>query len=484
MPGIDYKMSLDGSGMQNGLKAVNGMHSAVGALGSLLRGDLVGAAVQARAAFVALRAAMLANPFVALVAALVAVGAALAAVAWKRNAEQMEKMASAAEKLTAAAARYRDTLKEIAFNNADPAEQIRLLKDDRRGVSDRLNANETRYRGMAKADNPDAGRLAAEIYADRERLAVLDNKIAETRAKVNEADRKAAEDQATLQKEHDDRLEALRAKGAELADSLRQGETDYTPQMRMLELGEEINHLSKEHDEVLVDEGRRLELQNEILTRQIELQRIRNQIEAEGAPKRKTERERLQDVSREEAEYAFSKLSPGQQLTAISARAREIMEKKGWEKDAGAREEMLRLRKRHDDLVEKLKAARQAVSESKPAGDATARELSVDRFFDLHYENRRNRRDHVLRMLGSRVTGFTDSDGVQRMMGSRAGGFSSRLHSSAFARTKAEIRDKHRGIAESSGQAALVKSGEEQPVDIGGEALGYLRRMAKALAEE
>ncbi|MCS6898062.1 MAG: hypothetical protein NZM29_08830 [Nitrospira sp.] len=199
----------------------------------------------------------------------------------------------------------------------------------------------------------------------------------------------------------------------------------------------------------------------------------------------KTRADQLASVQKREAEYAFSRLTPEQQLAAISFRMREIMSKPGWDKDADARAELLDLRKRRDAIEEDRKKERKETEEGtkKSVPPWSFARLDNEASIAVWESLRRRRSDHVIRMRGSRAGGFMDEDGVRRMTGSLAGGFSSRLIPSAFARSAAELDAKRRGLAE-VGKWMVATTGEEQPVEIKGEAVNYLRIMASALSKE
>jgi hypothetical protein len=203
----------------------------------------------------------------------------------------------------------------------------------------------------------------------------------------------------------------------------------------------------------------------------------KNNVQSEARAKKKSEEKRRAAVEVAEAEYKFSKMSPDEQLAAIAGRQREIMGKKGWEKNINARAEMLDLNKKRDEA---LRSKEQATPKHKPAGGNEGKELGVEDLFAAYYRNRPSGSGRVIRMAGSTVGGYVDAKGVHRMAGSTAGSFHDRLLPSAFARTKAELASKREGISRS----AMGKTGEEQPVDIGSTATNYLRVMAKALSQE
>ena len=153
------------------------------------------------------------------------------------------------------------------------------------------------------------------------------------------------------------------------------------------------------------------------------------------------------------------------------------MGKSGWEKEASARAELLDLRKRRDDILD---AKKQPPAPAPAPAGKTYRQLERDEMIDVMERLRRRRTDSVIRMRGSRAGGFIDDRGIQRMAGSLAGGFASSLRPTAFARTAAELDAKRRGIA----SASESRTGEEQPVELKGDAVTYLRIMASVLGKE
>lgn len=478
MPGIDYKVSLDSSGLNNGLRSVSAVNSAFGAVSSLLRGDFVGAAMQARNAFIALKAAMLANPFVAVAAALVSVGAALAAVAWRRHQADIEALKKATEDLADATEQYNDTIKAIAFKRADNSGKLKMLQDERAKIDFDISVQRNIDTSWDPSSEP---RRQAEIKRLEAELAVKDDEIREVRNRIEQEREKKVSEQATEQKRFDDKRTALVSEGDELSTQLRRGEASFKDSDLEKELISEITAMEAERDGILFDVMRKEELGVAILQKKIELQRTQNKILSEEQSAKDAAEMKMAGVKKAEAEYDFAKLTPDQQLAGIKERMKEIMGNAGWEKDAGARAEMLDLRKRRDaiEAAKKADAAKKDEDKKKPVGKSYNL-LGDDQRIDLLEQARRSRSDDVIRMAGSRAGGFIDSDGVRRMAGSRAGGFSDRLRPSAFARTAAELEAKRSGMA----MAAAEKTGEEQPVEIKGDAVNYLRIMADSLRKE
>lgn len=475
MPGVDYKVSLDSSGLNNGLRSFNAANSAFGAFSSLLRGDFVGAAVQARKAFIALKAAILANPFVAVAGALAAVGAAFAAVAWQRHRADIEATMRATEDLADATERYNRTVKDIAFKGADNSGKLKMLQDERARIDFDIKVQKNiETNGKPQYEL----RRQAEIKRLEADLAVKDDEIREVRNRIEqERDRKVSE-QATEQKRFDDKRAALVFEGDELSTQLRRGEASFTDRDLEKELISEITAMEAERDGIADDVMRKEELGVAILQKKIELQRTQNKLLAETQSAKDADAKTMVGVEKSEAEYAFTKLTPDQQLSGIEERMKEIMGNAGWDKDADARAEILDLRKRRDAIEAAKKG--DAGEKKKEIGGKSYHLLGDDQRIDLLEHARRSRSDDVIRMRGSRAGGFTDSDGVRRMANSRAGSFSNRLHPTAFARTAAELEAKRSGMA----MAAAEKTGEEQPVEIRGDAVNYLRIMAESLRKE
>lgn len=480
MPGIDYKVSLDASGLNTGLKSISAAQSAMGALSSLMRGDFVGAAVQARNAFLALKAAMMANPFIAVVSAIAAVGAALAAVAWRKHQADIEAVKKATEDLADATERYNKTVRDIAIKRASDTEKLEMLRAERARIDHELDLQR-----RLLADGKDSPARAIERQAEIKRLetelAIKDEQIREVRERIREAQQKREEELAKAQKEHDAQIAKKEARRDELAKEYERAKSGYSDRDRERDLIAEIAKLEEEAAAPYLGRLSKAEKEIALLEKKIELQRLQNKLAEDEAKKKADAARQLATVRKAEAEYAFSKLSPEQQLAAIHARAREIMGKKGWEKDAEARAELLDLRKRRDELLSQKAKAKDTVDAKKttPPGETT-RTLSDEEAIAVRERLRRARIDDVIRMRGSRAGGFVDDDGVRRMAGSLAGGFSSRLRPSAFARTAAELDAKRKGIATITEE----RTGQEQPVELKGEAVNYLRIIAGALGKE
>jgi hypothetical protein len=461
MPGIDYKISLDTPGFSNGLKAVNGVHNATSAFSSLLRGDFVSAAVQARGAMVALRAAMLANPYLAVAAALLAVGSAFAAVMFKRRQQEIEDLKRATEDLADATARYSRTVNEIAFKRAAPQQQLGMLQSERGDLEYQLYVRES-----APVSGPaDEAQKQADILALKEKIALKSDDIRGLQEKIAESARATADAHRKAQAEQDKTRSDLASRRIGLTDQLRQGRSDYTPDQHARDLRAEINRLAEEHAGIVFDVVRKDQLEVAMLEKQVELQQVLQGIERQRAAEADAKGKALGNVKQQEAQYAFSKLSPEEQLSGINARAREIMGKKGWEGDAEARAEMLRLRQARDEIVQKQDAAEKKASATAGRGAVSVSEVSPERLFDNYYGGR-------------------GADSVLRMSGSMAGGFADRLRPSAFARTRAELDARRAGRADAAANAVTVHGADEKPVELAGPGLNYLRVMADALTKE
>jgi hypothetical protein len=471
MPGIDYKISLDTPGFNSGLKAVNGVHSATSAFGALLRGDFVSAAVQARGAMVALRAAMLANPYLAVASALLAVGSAFAAVMWKRRQQEIEDLKRATEDLADATARYSRTVNEIAFKGAAPEKQIQTLQLER----DSLQANTARLDIMSGESStrlltPSARqKYLAEIDTQKvqnaQRVAEIDAQIAELQEKIAADTAKEAEEARKVAEAKEERMAGLDSRRKELTEQLWQGGSYYTPEQHARDLQDESIRLAEEQRSLPYGDERRAQLEVEMLEKQVELQQVLQGIERQRAAEADAKGKALGNVKQQEAQYAFSKLSPEEQLSGINARAREIMGKKGWEGDAEARAEMLRLRQARDEIVQKQDAAEKKASATAGRAAVSVSEVSPERLFDNYYGGR-------------------GADSVLRMSGSMAGGFADRLRPSAFARTRAELDARRAGRADAAANAVTVHGADEKPVELAGPGLNYLRVMADALTKE
>lgn len=526
MPGTDYKVSLDSSGLQNGLKTFNAAQSIMGSFSSLLRGDLVGAATQAKNAMMALRAAFLANPYVAIAAAVAAVAAALATVMWRKHTADVEAHTEAMKKLTEAQANYNKTVAEIRFKNADAGGKVEIRKREMEEARSNLEAvrkssatTETEIANRAaKITDAEATFLQAEdawldalkTAAEKRLKASADeeterNNIVQRVRTASEQEERARADQLSAIEQRTEQIKKQReGRGQSDQDRLaelqsRQGaiasEFDGTAQQRRLDQfaggGEMDAPLFDLGDPVAVAKAKQ---QMEELGLEIDALSDRIQKAADAAHDAKIDEElkneadkasAIASVKKDEADYAMSKLSPQEQLAGINLRMKDIMGKKGWEQDATAREEKLALEKRRDDLQEQLRKQKEPASpkEEPPSRSVTA--ASVEDRFQNYYEGDNGKiggrsapRD-VIRMAGSSNAGFIAGDGVRRMAGSLAGSFGDRLSSSAFAKTREQIDTKRMGLAAASGAKVISRStGNEQPVDIGMEALNYLKTIA------
>lgn len=502
MPGTDYKVSLDSSGLHNGLKTFNAAQSIMGSFSSLLRGDLVGAATQAKNSMMALRAAFLANPVIAVATAIAAVASALATVMWRKHTADVEAYTEAMNKLTEAQASYNKTVADIRFNRSSLKQQVDTLEYERNNIAGQNSMLEfSKDPAFSRWLNEDekkakSAKIDEQIVINKIRIVELNERIAALQSKIADEANKSkekAEQEASAKREL---VQAAQDKAAKSEQRLVESKPDYTPQMKAVSLEREIRKLQDEQFKALNsgDGLKYYEARNAMLEKEIELQRVRNQLDADKKAKAKAEAEKqanekkqkaaaLSSVKKDEAAYAMSKLSPQEQLAGINLRIKDIMGKKGWEQDATAREEKLALEKRRDDLQEQLRKKKDPspTKEEPPSRSVTAAS-EADRF-ENYYKGGKIKwqpaTDDVIRMAGSRHMGFVDSDGVRRMKGSMAGGFSDRLNKSAFARTREEIDAKRAGLTAAAGAKVISRStGQEQPVDIGMEALNYLKTIA------
>lgn len=479
MLGINYKISLDTPGFNSGLKSVNAVHSATGAFTSLLRGDFVSAAVQARTAWMALRVALLANPMIAIAASVTAVAGAFAAWAIKRHTDEINGLAEATKN-------YRERLAELRGEKMTPLERASATATTLRGRGDSSTLTNLSVQAEMSASEKEVAADRAQAEARRiSATGLFGGRFSTSVAKYeNDAARLRTEAEELRQAAMIYRQARAEITMATTEDVAKTAEamSEFMDQRRATRLAERMAGQS---------EPQRLRIRLEDAR-----ERLGQAVEAErGAPAgttdtarfkmaKETERIRgeialltdalhqmttaaadgIRQVRRQEAEYAYSMLSPDQQLTGINTRAREIMGQKGWEQNVAARQEMLRLRQMRGEIMDRSKAAT-AAQAATAAGSTTASEVSADALFD----NARR---------GSAA------DSVLRMRGSLEGGFADRLRQSAFARTRAELDERRASMANAAARSVTVHTGEEKPVEVTGQALDYLRRMADGLTKD
>lgn len=490
--GIEYKISLDTSSLRKGTESIRSVNAATAAFSSLLRGDFVRAAMQGREAWLLLRGAMLANPVIALAAALGSVIAMLGAIAVRRQIGEMRDLAEATKQ-------YREELARLRGENANPTERASRLANRFAKEGDDAALEKGQRKAEARAVVADAAaarmeQMAAEAagvkkLTEKPRYEMEAARLRLEAEQLREAAEIYAQARDDLAKGRAEEAQKTNALGSQLADAARNTDLERRmagksadeklrirladAQARQRAAGAEYANATSDQERFKV--GIKAEgIAQEIIALKEALTELRSKPIAVGADK-----DQLAQVRQREKEYEFSKLTPRRQIAEINERMREIIGKKGWEQNANARAEMLDLRKRRDEASEKLKESQQE-SKKKPVRETSSRELSIDEVIDLEAARSRARRDNVIRMRGSRAGGFIDEDGVQRMRGSLAGGFASRLRPSAFARSAEELEAKRLGLT----GREIVTSGDEQPVEIKGEALGLWRKMADALSKD
>lgn len=505
---INYKILLDAdvSGGVQAQKALNGVAQAGTAAAQVMSGNVAGAFVSAKNAFNALKAAFIANPFTAVLMVLTSIAGVVASTMWGNYKKGIEDSKKAIEELIAKQRQLRGLDRPLVERARDEAESLSKAGNvealnrqaaKARELSDQQAQKASVYDARAKSLESKRGRGSntatvlkareqAEIHrtsaVEMDVIADLYEKAAKRTAERLEKERKEAADKAAadaLRNNLDQRKREDTVSDAERESDLRRSLIGKSPeeQIRLKIADAEKRYATTSErmrrEDTSLDEVAEYTVQLEGITAEIaELNAQLEEIADERA-------KQLASVQEQEAEYDFSKLKPDEQLDAINARMKEIMGKSGWEKDAAARAEMLDLRKRRDEIEAKKKpdADEKAIKRSPIQSEASIKDV-----FDAYYA-RRARGDDVIRMRGSRAGGFIGEDGVRRMAGGLAGGFSDRLRPSAFARSAAELEAKRRGMAE-AGKQLVATTGEEQPVEIKGEAINYLRVMARSLGKE
>lgn len=506
---IKYKISLDAdvSGGAQVQKALNGVAQAGTATAQVLSGNVAGAFVSAKNAFNSLKAAFIANPFTAALFVLSSIASVVASTMWQNYKKGIEDSRKAIDELIERRRRLLGLDRPLLDRARDEAEElsksgnVEALKSQ----AEKARALAARQKNLAADRDKEAADYQANIGRGASEAMVLEAKrqaeALRTSALEFELIADLYEKGAKLTAE---RLEKERKEAADLAASnalkeklaARRREDLVEDAERATDLRKKLIGKSEEEQiRIKIDDAlarnavissrmRREDTSpDEIAAYTAELESITAEIEELNGKLKEiedTRAQRLEDVAKSEAEYEFSRLLPDQQLAAINARMKEIMGEAGWEKDAAARAELLDLRKRRDELLAlQAKAEEKQKKKKSPKEEISSRTLSDDEAIAVLERLRRARLDDVIRMRGSRTGGFMD-DGVRRMAGSLAGGFSSRLRPSAFAHTAAELDAKRKGIATITEE----RTGAEQPVEIKGDAINYLRIIAGVLGKE
>jgi hypothetical protein len=499
MPGTDYKVSLDTSGITSGLKTIDAFKLGLSSVSSLMSGDFVGAAQKARQAFIVLRTAMLANPFIAVAAAIASVAVALAGWAVRRQVGEMKDLTEATKK-------YREELEQLRGVNATPQERanklaLQMVKEgDSKGLAKGQKKAESeaiaKEQGAANFDAMAANATGIAKWTEKPRYEAEAARLRKEAEELRQAAQIYAEAQAELARTKAEESDKTLAAAREAAEAANQ--TDLARAMSGKSAEEKLNLKISDAERRLSESGSayanaktdkdRFQAATETESIAQELIALRDELrELNAAPPGKPATDSLASIKKQEADYALSKLSPQEQLAGINLRMKGIMGKKGWEQDAAAREEKLQLEKQRDDLQEKLrKDAENNKKDAPPKEEPPARSVtgaSVEDRFDNYYNQHHGRLvapRPVIRMAGSLSGGFVDSAGVRRMAGSTAGSFGDRLSKSSFAKTREEL-DARRGAIASAASAKVISrsTGDEQPVDIGMEALNYLETIAK-----
>lgn len=505
---INYKISLDAdvSGGVQAQKALNGVAQAGTAAAQVMSGNVAGAFVSAKNAFNALKVAFLANPFTAALMVLTSIAGVVAGTMWGNYRKGIEDSKKAIEGLIEKQRQLRGLDRPLVERARDEAESlsksgnVEALKRQAakaRELSDQQAQKASQYAERAEVFNSNKGRGSnqAMVLEAREQAEILRTSAIEMDVIADLYEKAAQSTSERLDRERKEAADLAAAKA--LRDKLDQRNREDTVSDAERESDLRRSLIGKSPEEQIrlkmADAERRYAIASERMRREdtgldevaeytANLERITAEIAELNGQLEEIADERqkqLASVEKQEAEYDFSKLTPDKQLSAIAARMKEIMGKPGWEMDAATRAEMLDLRKRRDD-IEDAKIKSEEKKKDPPGLSESSAEIKD--LFDAYYAARA-RGDDVIRMRGSRAGGFIDDDSVRRMTGSLAGGFSDRLRPSAFARSAAELEAKRRGMAE-AGKQLVETTGDEQPVEIKGEAINYLRVIAGALGKE
>ena len=481
----DYKakVDLDTTSLLGAAKAFSSTQYAINALSLLFRGEFVAAATQARAALIALRTAFLSNPFLAIAAGIAAVTAALAGMVIRRHTSEMKDLAEATKT-------YREELARIRGENETPGQRASRLSRKMLDGGDSDGLAKAQQKAEAQAALNDRAAAAMDEMAQRSsglkkltekpryeaeaaRLRLEAEQLREAAGIYAEARNDLAEGKA---KESADTMARGRefTEAAARTDLMRrmQGKTEEEKlQLQIDDANRRLRQSSRDYEQAKNDKDRYSAasaaeaISQEIITLNESLRGIKKQPTPTGGGKNG-------GLAEDNARYSFSRLSADAQLDGIRMRMREIAETKGWETNDKLGSEMLELRKMRDRLALSMKPS--------TAGRTVSGAGVEDQF--ANYRSGSGRADDVIRMRGSRAAGFIDDDGTRRLGGSIAGGFGDRLSQSRFATSRAELDARRAGadLMDSQGRKIMGRSsGDEQPVDIGSDALGYLRTIAE-----
>lgn len=481
----DYKakVDLDTTSLLGAAKAFSSTQYAISALSLLFRGEFVAAATQARAALLALRTAFLANPFLAIAAGIAAVTAALAGMVIRRHAGEMKDLAEATKT-------YREELARIRGENETPDQRASrlarkmldsgdgdgLAKAQRKAEAEAVTRENNRAALLKLADEQvglkkitDAPRFrtdADRMELEAEQLRIAAGIYAEARNELAKGKVKESGEANAMGREFSEaaaRTDLMRRmQGKTEEEKLRLQIDDANRRLRQASRDYESARNAKDgYSAASATEA----IAQEIITLNESLREIKKQPTPPSGGKNG-------GLAEDNARYSFSRLSSDAQLDGIRMRMREIAETKGWETNDKLGSEMLELRKMRDRLASSLKPS---------AVGRTVSGAGVEDQF-ANFRDGSGRAGDVIRMRGSRAGGFIDDDGTRRMSGSTAGSFGDHLSRSRFATSRAEIDARRAGadLMDSQGRKIMGRSsGDEQPVDIGSDALGYLRTIAE-----
>ncbi len=293
-------------GATDAARAVGGLTSAASAASSVMRGDLVGAATQARGAFLALSMAIAANPIGAIVTAFAALAVALAGVAWKSHIEDANAHAESMKRVEEATERARKAIESLRSSKLSPEQSLSEATTKREGLDYQLFAESSYSAPAGKAEDARLERVAnlkAEIAELDIKIAPAAKDAARSEEDRAEALRKGWADSAALKKRMDERRD-------EAQSDLQLARSGDTTKAKIEQSKKRITDLGAKSEDALSmgrgEEGD--DLKTQALKEQANLIRLQRQLkdeEAEAARKSGEEALRLaKEKANEEKRWA------------------------------------------------------------------------------------------------------------------------------------------------------------------------------------
>lgn len=357
----EYKAKItinsDYSGATNAARAVNGVSGAANAASMALQGNFVGALVAARGAVVAFNAALMANPVIAVATAVLAIGAALARVAWSKHTAEIDAQKRAMEGLADATARYKKTLADIRYSNADVFERRTIRSAELRQAQEELDALKRKpavgltYSQQIKRES--------DTVAAQEKVAIAQDRLDAVRREIDELksgfDR---EEQNTAERNRQEVTE-LQDRRAGIAEEQRTfGMSDVERLAELIGQREAAkNFLVESADSLSEKEAEQAQLEIDELTLQIKKleKAMQDRTDLEKQTKDKAEQDKQKRAEELEADYAFSKLTPQEQLKRLDEQIDALETKKRDQGSLGGDDalNLVALKRKRDSIAAK-----------------------------------------------------------------------------------------------------------------------------------